>query len=114
MVLCFRIRSHKQDTTRFDYGRILDKFIILTTNRIENELPKETPTATGENQLYAEIIDQEPSSAPEHNSRAASHVSAPQATGPTPKSHPYDGVVLDVPKTGGDYQLTPCEAYGVH
>lgn len=63
----------------------------------------------GENQLYAEITD------PISPAGVSTHVPAPTAPAASdPRSHHYDDVVLDVPKSGVEYQLTHCEAYGVH
>ena len=79
-------------------------------------------------QLYAEIKDSNshselnipsPDTSPRHpesesveNERAAQPLPDHTPVGNT--SHDYDDVVLQDPKSDGDYQLTLCEAYGIH
>ena len=67
-----------------------------------------------ENQLYAEIKDINPDTpvSPHPTECVADPTPSTKATAPT--SHHYDEVVLDNHKPSGDYQLTICEAYGVH
>ena len=66
-----------------------------------------------ENQLYAEIKDSNRDSAPvPYAECVADPTPSTKTTAPT--SHHYDEVVLDNRKPSGDYQLTVCEAYGVH
>ena len=61
-------------------------------------------SSAGEDQLYAEIEDTE----------QMLNVGTPNDLVTTLTSPHYEDVVLNVPKSGGDYRLTLCAAYGVH
>lgn len=82
--------------------------IPVNTAKVEMDSVKNDMTSSiGENQIYAQIGD--PSQSPTQNAGTA----APSVPATALASHQYD-VVFGVPKSGGDYQLTQCEAYGTH
>ena len=93
---------------------MLDADSIKMT-QVELEVSKDEGENVGENQLYAEIGDPDTPTAtvsPTQDVNAPTSPPPAAATGPS-TSHQYDDVVLNVPKPGGDYQLTLCAAYGI-
>ena len=83
---------------------------MFSPNSVVPNIAPLTPSVEAEvdeSQLYAEIKEDS-----EQDTRPAPALPDHTPVGNTP--HDYDDVVLQDPKSGGDYQLTLCEAYGVH
>ena len=102
-------QTHLKKGGTYIFIVLLSKFAIARVKeQIELETSKKSSSG-GDNQLYAEITDLD----------AVTPVSTMQNTPtshglPVTSSHQYDSVVLNETKSGGDYQFTLCEAYGVH